>query len=262
MKPVFDFHQGNTPLLISMPHSGTALPDNIRTRLTPTALTLPDTDWHIPRLYEFANGLGASIIKANYSRYVIDLNRPPDNKAMYPGQAGTGLCPHILFDGSPLYVDGSSVGEEEMAQRTAVYWMPYHDTIRDRLDDIVSKYGYALLYDAHSIASEVPRLFEGTLPVLNLGTAKGKSCAPNIEQAATKVIADSGFTFAINDRFIGGYITRHYGDPANNIHSMQMEIGRSSYMNEEGFTYDQAKSEKLQPVLRSILEAALESSSR
>ncbi len=258
MSDSYEFRPGTTPLLVSMPHGGTDLPDPILERLSEPAKRLPDTDWHIPRLYEFAADLGASIVTARYSRYVIDLNRPPDDERLYAGQATTGLCPDLLFDGTPLYADGQPVSDEEVAERLERYWRPYHAQIAEELGRIKERYGYALLYDAHSIASRVPRLFTGRLPDLNLGTARGTSCDPEIEDSLAKVVSASAFTSAVNGRFVGGYITRHYGQPAERIHAVQMEMAQSSYMDErEGYAYEEAKAAKVEPTLRRLLETFL-----
>ncbi len=258
MPDLYDFHQGATPLLVSIPHAGTVVPDALFDRLSEPAQKLPDTDWHLPRLYDFAKDLGASVLQANYSRYVVDLNRPPDNESLYPGQATTGLCPETLFDGTPVYKEAKPLSDDEVAERRERYWRPYHDKLADELVRIKSAYGYALLYDAHSIASRVPRLFDGRLPDLNLGTARGASCAPEVETSIAAILRASAFSSAVNGRFVGGYITRHYGKPAERIHALQMEIAQASYMDEvEGFPYTRAKAGALKPVLRAILTTFL-----
>ena len=259
MPDLYDFHQGTTPLLFSIPHAGTAVPDVLFSRLSEPARKLPDTDWHVPRLYDFVKDLGASILTAHYSRYVVDLNRPPDDGSLYPGQATTGLCPDILFDGTPLYKTGPSLSDQDVAERRERYWRPYHDQLAEELARLKSAYGYALLYDAHSIASRVPRLFDGRLPDLNLGTARGASCAPEIETSVAAILRASAFSSAVNGRFVGGYITRQYGNPAGRIHAIQMEIAQASYMDEvEGFPYNEAKARQLKPVLREILTTLLD----
>ncbi len=241
-----------------MPHSGTALPSALEGRLSPAAKALPDTDWHVPLLYEFLDEFDATVIEARYSRYLIDLNRPPDNRPLYPGQAGTGLCPHALFDGTPLYADGSTPVAAEIEARLAAYWRPYHERLAAELARLKGRHGHALLYDAHSIAARVPRLFDGRLPVLNLGTAHGTSCAPALEAAAAAVLADSDYTHVVNGRFVGGYITRRYGDPANEVYALQMEIAQESYMDgAPAFRYRPRRAARLQAVLRRVFEALL-----
>lgn len=255
---VYDFQQGTTPLLLSIPHAGTQVPVTLRDRWHPSARLLPDTDWHIPRLYDFASDRGLSILKANYSRYVIDLNRPPDNESLYPGQATTGLCPEIMFDGTPIYKDGQPLTEGEIQERREQYWQPYHHQLAVELARLHQIHGYALLYDAHSIASQVPRLFEGLLPNLNLGSARGTSCAPELEQAVAQCLEANAYSSVVNGRFVGGYITRYYGNPAHRIHALQMEITQASYMDEvAGYPYNVTKAAALQPVLRDIIETML-----
>jgi N-formylglutamate amidohydrolase len=251
---LYRYHQGNSPLLISIPHAGTEVPDEIAKRFTSKALALPDTDWHVPVLYDFGRDLGASILEARFSRYVVDLNRPPDDDSLYPGQMTTGLCPDTLFDGTPLYQTGKSLPEGEIEYRRQSYWQPYHDQLGAALERTRDRYGYALLYDAHSIASRVPRLFSGRLPDLNLGTADGRSCASACERALAAVLAASGYAQVVNGRFVGGYITRHYGRPEEHWHAVQMEITQDSYMDEiEGFPYNESKDRRLQPVLENLL---------
>ena len=260
MSVIYDFHQGRTPLLLSIPHAGTEVPEQILRRLTGPARGLPDTDWHVLRLYDWAKDLGASLIKANYSRYVVDLNRPPDDESLYPGQATTALCPETLFDGTPLYDKTAPLARDELSDRRERYWLPYHQKLSAELERIKSAHGHALLYDAHSIASHVPRLFDGRLPDLNFGTAHGQSCTPKIESAIVRIIRSSEFSSVINGRFVGGYITRHYGRPADHVDAVQMEIAQCSYMDEiQGFPYDDLKAQRLQPVLRQVLSLLLQS---
>jgi N-formylglutamate deformylase len=262
MKDLFHFHRGTAPILISMPHSGVELPDSVWARLSDAARLLPDTDWHVPRLYGFAEELGASVLQARPGRYLVDLNRPPDDASLYPGQVTTGLCPTTLFDGSPLYVEGGVEGgaptPEEIADRRVRYWQPYHDQLAAELERIRGEFGYALLYDAHSIASRVPRLFQGRLPDLNLGTFNGTTCAPACERAIAMVMGSGDYTQVVNGRFRGGYITRHYGRPREGVHAVQMEIAQCAYMDETaGYPYNPDKAERLQPALRGMLEAFL-----
>lgn len=256
MSEDYSFTPGETPLLVSMPHSGLSIPDDILLRLTDRAKTLPDTDWHIPQLYDFVYTQGHSVLQANFGRYVVDLNRPPNNESLYPGQATTGLCPETLFDGEHLYRSGASLPATEIAERREKYWMPYHDKLAQALEDIKNRFGYAILYDAHSIASRVPRLFDGQLPDLNLGTANGESCCDQIQNAVDRVITDSELSTVVNGRFRGGYITRHYGDPGNNVHALQMEIAQYTYMSESSdFSYDEVRAATLKTTLNAVFEA-------
>mgnify|MGYP000287610155 FL=1 len=183
-EPPFRFRQGTRPLLISMPHAGTHVPPALAARLTDEAQRVPDTDWHLERLYDFADALGASVLVATHSRFVIDLNRPPDGASLYPGQSVTGLCPVDLFDDQPLYRDPADVpGEVEIAERREAIWQPYHAQLAQELARLREVHGVAALWDAHSICSVLPRFFDGKLPDLNLGTASGASCAPSLRSA-------------------------------------------------------------------------------
>ena len=252
MKPVFSFQSGELPLLISVPHDGRAIPEDMQARVTDIGRSIPDTDWHVTELYEFAADMGANILAANYSRYVVDLNRAADDAALYPGQVATGLCPLQTFAGEPIYRSGG-VDESEKAHRIEQYWHPYHAQLRDTLDVLRAKHGFALLWDAHSIPSVVPRLFDGELPELNLGSNSGGSCEQSIEDAVGAIATASGHSTAINGRFTGGYITRYYGDPENGIHALQLEIAQRAYMNEQTTAFDLAKAAVLRDTLRKML---------
>ena len=249
---VFSFHAGNSPLLVSIPHDGCHVPADIREQMTSAGLALPDTDWHVAELYGFARELGASMIVANYSRYVVDLNRPASDEALYPGQVATGLCPLQTFGGEDIYASPVIAGDE-VRRRVAAYWQPYQDQIASALESTRKRYGYALLWDAHSISSVVPRLFDGELPELNIGTDGGKSCSPEIENAVVRAAGASRFGYVVNGRFQGGFITRHYGDPGNNVHAVQLEIAQRTYMDETTGVFDTAKASALRYTLGKML---------
>jgi N-formylglutamate deformylase len=251
-------HRGNAPLLISLPHDGTAIPHDIESRLTADARRVPDTDWHVARLYAFARDLGASMIVPKYSRYVVDLNRPPDDVSLYPGQNTTGLCPVVQFSGEPIYRDGAEPDAEEIRARVERYWRPYHEALGAELARIRATHGRALLWEGHSIRSEVPFLFEGRLPDFNLGTAGGASCSAALQRRLEAVLtAQEKYTFVANGRFKGGYITRRHGDPANAIDAVQLELAQLNYMDEDSFTYRDALAAPTQAVIRELLQTAL-----
>ena len=256
----FEFTEGTTPLLVSMPHDGIAVPLDLSDCMTAHARTTPDTDWHMTRLYDFAGSLGASVLRPFYSRYVIDLNRPPDGAPLYPGASNTELCPTRCFDETPIYKEGEEPGAAEIAERRHRYWQPYHDQIVSTLASLKARHGIALLFDAHSILSVVPRFFEGKLPDLNLGTANGASCNSSLETTLTAVLESArDYTHVVNGRFTGGYITRTYGDPANGVHAVQLEQAQSTYMNESSpYDYREELAEGVRPTLRALLETMLE----
>ncbi len=258
MDKVLSFHQGRLPLLISMPHAGLGLTPAVRNGLVDQARSLPDTDWHIPRLYDFARDLGASVVAAEYSRFVIDLNRPDDDKPLY-ASATTGLYPATLFDGEPLFKDGQVPSADERATYLEGIWRPYHDTIRRELERLRAEFGYALLWDAHSIRSLIPHLFDGKLPDFNLGTFNGASCDPELAERLQGVCAEfPHYSHVLNGRFKGGHITRHYGDPSRQIHAVQLELAQSTYMNEvEPFAYREDLAQPTQVVLGRLLETVL-----
>jgi N-formylglutamate deformylase len=259
MDKVLNFRRGRVPLLISMPHPGTRLTPAVEAGLVPEAMSLADTDWHIPQLYEFAGELGASVLQAHYSRYVIDLNRPADDSPLY-ATATTGLYPDTLFDGRPLFRDGHAPSAQERARYLDEIWIPYHRTLNDELQRLKAEFGYALLWDAHSIRSEVPRLFDGRLPALNLGTNSGASCDPALAARLQAVCAgQKDYSHVFNGRFKGGYITRQYGDPQANIHAVQLELAQCTYMDEtEPFGFRQDLAGPTRQVLKGLLQAALD----
>jgi N-formylglutamate deformylase len=256
---VFTLHPGTTPLLVSVPHAGTRIPDDVRDRFVDRALHVEDSDWHLDRLYAFVRDMGAGLIVPTYSRYLIDLNRPPDNAPMYAGANNTELCPTHFFTGEPLYREGRAPDIAEVARRRERYWRPYHEALAAELDRIKSVHGHAIVFDGHSIKSELPWLFEGRLPDLNLGTASGASCPPSLRTELAAVLAEQRtFTHVVDGRFKGGYITRHYGRPRENQHAVQLEMCFACYMEEYlPFAYDDSRADRLGPVLAKLVETMI-----
>jgi N-formylglutamate deformylase len=252
---IYEFKEGNKPILLSMPHVGTQLQDDVLQYLTEDAKKLPDTDWHLDRLYDFADELGLHIIKPNYSRYVVDLNRYLDGAALYPSANNTELCPLTTFDFLPIYRKGFHLTDEEIQQRINNYWLPYHTKIQQMLGKLKQRYGIAVLFDAHSIRSQVPRFFTGTLPELNIGTYDGKSCAGELAQTVYRTLSQqAAHAVVLNERFKGGYITRAYGNPADNIHSIQLEISQKIYMQETfPYNYEEGKAASVKNLLRTVM---------
>ncbi|MCI4568817.1 N-formylglutamate deformylase [Lysobacter sp. CFH 32150] len=258
MNDVVTVHRGTAPLLISLPHDGSEIPAAIAGPMTESARRAPDTDWHVSRLYDFARELGASMLVPRYSRYVVDLNRSPDDVSLYPGQNTTGLCPIVQFSGEPVYREGEEPTPDEIASRVERYWQPYHAALHDELARIRSLHGRVVLWEGHSIRGEVPFLFDGRLPDLNLGTAGGASCSPALQGRLEAVVAaQSRYDWVVNGRFKGGYITRHYGNPAEGIDAVQLEISQRIYMDETTFAWDDAHAPRAQLIIRRLLEAVL-----
>ncbi|WP_321964552.1 N-formylglutamate deformylase [Paraburkholderia sp. J7] len=259
ISPIFDFHRGTVPLLVSIPHLGTAIPADIREQLTDVAGEVADTDWHLDRLYAFAKKMGASVLGARVSRYVIDLNRPASGESLYPGQTTTGLCPTETFRGEPLYRNGAGPNAAEVARRLDRYWRPYHAQLRAELDRLTAEFGAVLLWEAHSIASVLPRLFEGKLPDLNIGTNNGLSCDAGVLDAITRTLGAQPFTWIANGRFKGGYNTRAYGEPQKGVHAVQLEMCQSTYMSETSpFEYLPEVAGEVEPVVERMVTAAFE----
>lgn len=247
-------HQGSTPLLLSIPHCGTALPPTLLPRLAPQALALPDTDWFLDRLYAFAADLGASLLVPHYSRSLIDLNRPCEDTPMYPGQNNTGLCPTQLFSGEPLYRAGQAPAATEIAQRVEAYWQPYHRALNEEMTLLRSLHGHAVLFDAHSIKSRLPWLFEGELPALNLGTVGGSSCATSLRDGLAALLAgQTRYSHVVDGRFKGGHITRRYGQPGAGWHAVQLEMCWRCYMDETPPRWNPARAAEVLPLLRQML---------
>jgi N-formylglutamate deformylase len=249
---------GDTPLLIDVPHAGTYIPPALRAGMTPLAQNVPDADWHVHLLYGFAVEQGASLMVATHARYVVDLNRDPQGAALYPGADNSELVPLLSFDREPLYADAAP-DADEVARRTARYWAPCHARLQQRLDAIRARHGFAILLDAHSIRSQVPRFFDGRLPDLNLGTAAGQSCAPELADAAFATLKDAPGLSAVRDgRFKGGYITRHYGRPQDGVHALQLEIAQACYMDEQPpWPWNPRKAQPLQQVLGRLVDVLL-----
>lgn len=257
--------QNDAPLIVSVPHAGTAIPSSVEGRLLSFWLARKDADWWLDRLYGFASGLGATVVRTAVSRTVIDVNRDPSGVSLYPGQATTGLCPTETFDGEPLYHDGAAPSEAEIAERRRTYFDPYHAALASEIARLSTLHSRVVLYDCHSIRSKIPRLFTGQLPQFNIGSNDGQSCDAELTHAIEAVCDASGLTRVTNGRFKGGYITRHHARPEAGVHAIQMELACRGYMREPadvgGANWPSAYSDdhaaSLQAVLREVLGAAL-----
>ncbi|MDU8944251.1 N-formylglutamate deformylase [Ovoidimarina sediminis] len=254
-----DITRGDSPLVLGLPHTGTDLPPQIYDALNDTGRALADTDWHIHQLYD---GLfpGATTVRTAIHRYAIDVNRDPSGESLYPGQNTTGLCPLIDFDGNPIYRSGQEPSAEDIIHRRETWHDPYHAALEAELARIRDRYGFAILYDCHSIRSGIPFLFDGRLPDFNIGTNEGRTCDPSIESAVTEICASAvGYTAILNGRFKGGWTTRHYGRPREGIHAIQMELAQSAYLTDEAppWRYDPGKAARLRNTLATILNTLL-----
>jgi N-formylglutamate amidohydrolase len=252
LSDTYSFSRGCTPLLVSVPHDGRRLPREVAAEMTAAGRSIPDTDWHVARLYDFVAELGASVISAEYSRYVVDLNRSADDASLYDGCYSTGLCPTRTFAGDDIYRRETSI---DTLARVSRYWRPYHQKIDQTLQELRSTFGCALLWDAHSIPSRVPLLFDGELPELNIGSWQQRSCAADIAAAVKSVADASPYGAVLDGRFTGGYITRHYGRPADGVHAIQLELAQRSYMNERTGEYDETTAAAVRATLAEMLRA-------
>ncbi len=252
---VFDVRQGNSPVILGFPHTGTDVPAAIWDRLNDNGKILADTDWHIHTLYD---GLldDVTTVRATFHRYVIDANRDPEGVSLYPGQNTTGLVPETDFDGKSIWKDGEAPTEKDIAERLRAFHAPYHAALAAEIERVKAIHGVAILYDCHSIRSHIPFLFEGKLPDFNIGTDLGKTCDASIEKAAITVASSAeGYDSIVNGRFKGGWTTRHYGQPETGVHAIQMELAQSTHLQTEAppFAYDPARAERLRVHLKDIL---------
>lgn len=257
---IYRLEPGVAPLLISLPHDGSHIPDDIAARMRPAARRSPDTDWHVSRLYApLAQALGASLLRPLASRYVVDLNRPADGHALYPGRRETGLVPTIGFDGEPLYLAAADEPDAaEVQRRVNAYWRPYHGALQQELARLHALHGRVVLWEGHSIRSVVPMLFDGRLPDFNLGTADGASCSPALQRRLETVLeGQQAHSFVANGRFKGGYITRHYGRPDQGVEAVQLELAQCCYMDEASFAWDEDKAAALRRAIEPLLRACL-----
>ncbi|WP_247886815.1 N-formylglutamate deformylase [Azospirillum sp. SYSU D00513] len=259
---MIEVRRGDVPLIVSFPHTGTEIPADITGGFLSPARALRDTDWHIHELYGFVHGLGATTVRTPWSRSVIDVNRDPSGASLYPGQATTELCPLVTFDGEPLYRPGAEPDGAEVARRRAAYFDPFHASLAAEVERLLSRHGRVVLYDAHSIRSVVPRLFEGRLPQFNIGTYGGRSCAPELTAAIERACAAGPFDQVTNGRFKGGHITRRHGAPERGVHAVQMELAIRGYLDEPAGdepppAFDPARAAALTDCLRGALAACL-----
>ncbi|HDY86084.1 hypothetical protein LCGC14_0611740 [marine sediment metagenome] len=258
---IFKLKRGSSKLIVSMPHVGTQLPEWLIPRLTTQALKLPDTDWYLEELYDFLQDLDVTVIVANYSRYVVDLNRSTDDKSLYPGSNVTGLCPTDTFSSELIYQQEKSLITTEIKDRLQGFWHPYHDALTAEINRVQSLHGEVILWDAHSIRSEVPRFFAGELPHLNLGTADGTTCQQALLDKVIDVIkSNANYSWVANGRFKGGFITRHYGQPSMGINTLQLEIAMRCYMDEENLhpSFDNDKAQSLKSLLKAMMQSLLD----
>ena len=252
---LYQLVRGDAPLVIDVPHGGTHVPDALVTRMAPAARTVPDTDWHVEKLYAFAGSTGATLMCATHSRYVVDLNRDPRGVALYPGADNTEICPTRTFDNEPIYASGDEPTPREIEARLATWFAPYHAALAAEVERVRGRHGHAILLDGHSIRGRVPRFFAGRLPDLNLGTAEGASCHPGARALASAILgSDERFSRVVDGRFKGGYVTRHYGRPAHGVHALQLEMVQEAYMAEDApYRWEPGRARPLMTLLERLV---------
>ncbi|MCC6867914.1 MAG: N-formylglutamate deformylase [Burkholderiales bacterium] len=258
MTALHEILRGDAPLVVDVPHAGTFVPPALRERFTTIACTVPDTDWHVEKLYDFVSATGATLVVATHSRYAIDLNRDPAGVALYAGTDNTELCPLRTFANEPIYRDAGP-SADEIEARTRSWFVPYHTALAAEIRRVQARHGYAVLLDGHSVPAVVPRLFAGRLPDLNLGTVDGTSCDAGLEAVAARVVSEAtSFTSTVNGRFKGGWITRRHGDPRGGVHALQLEMVQAGYMDEAPpYRWDRARAAALGAVLERLVAALL-----
>lgn len=257
--------RGEAPLVVSIPHAGTIIPSDIEARLVSPWLARKDADWWLEQLYAFADALDATVVRTGVSRTVIDVNRDPSGASLYPGQATTSLCPVDTFDGEPLYRDGQEPDAAEIVRRRVTFFDPYHDALEAELERLVALHGKVVLYDAHSIRSRAPRLFDGELPQFNIGTNSGTACDSRLTHRVEAACDATGLPRVTDGRFKGGWITRRYGRPDRGVHAVQMELACRGYIDEPALLtpdtwptpFRPARAAPLQAALREVLKACI-----
>jgi formiminoglutamase len=266
MAPWLEVHRGQAPLIVAFPHTGTEIPQELERRLVSPWLARKDADWWVHLLYDFAPSMGATTVRTTISRTAIDVNRDPSGLSLYPGQPTTELCPTTTFDGEALYLPDLSPGLSEIRRRRISFFDPYHAALTSEVDRLRHRHGAVVIYDAHSIRSWIPRLFEGQLPQFNIGTHDGASCDGALSGAVEGVCTNSASSHVLNGRFKGGWTTRHYGKPGEGVHAVQMELACCSYLQEPLEApaehnwpppYDPAHASRTRDVLKEVLEACL-----
>ena len=266
MRQWLEVRRGAAPVIVSIPHAGTEIPPHLSGRFASLWLARRDADWWVDELYSFADALGATVVRTRLSRSVIDVNRDPSGASLYPGQATTELCPSTTFDGEPLYRRGHAPDADEISARRRLFFQPYHDTLAAEVARLREAHPRVVLYDAHSIRSRVPRLFEGELPQFNIGTNSGQSCAPELAAAVETVCDGSNHSRVTNGRFKGGWITRSFGNPADGVHAIQMELACRGYMDEPADEptpdawpppFDADRAAPMAAILKGVLAACL-----
>ena len=256
--------RGDAPLIVSIPHAGVDLL-HYAPRFVSEWQARRDADWHLPELYDFAAALGATIVRTSLSRSIVDVNRDPSGASLYPGQATTELCPTTTFDGEPLYKPGAAPDAAEIAERRSAYFAPYHAALAAEIARLKQTHGRVALYDAHSIRSHIPRLFDGELPLYNLGTNGGRACSAALRERLAGALAESGETHVVDGRFKGGWITRSFGRPEQGVEAVQMELGCRAYMSEPEpidpanwpTSLDETRAVPTRATLRTVLQTLL-----
>jgi N-formylglutamate deformylase len=258
---IWEASEPKVPIILSVPHRGSVFPDEVKDQYKSSMIKSPDdTDWFVDKLYDFAPSMGITMISSNYSRWVIDLNRDPNNKPLYTdGRMITGLCPATNFLGEPIYKDERSEVElPEVQRRVELYYKPYHQQLEKLLMDTKEVFGKVMMWDCHSIRQSVPTIYKENFPDLILGDADGTSASPGLIEATLSILDHESYSVSHNHPFKGGYITRHYGNPSLNQHAIQLEMSKVNYLDDTERKYDKARSDKMRKLLKRVFEKLIE----
>ncbi len=248
------------PVLLSVPHSGTEFPEEIKSHYVKEKAAQPDdTDWFVHELYNFASEMGITTIHAKYSRWVVDLNRDPESKPLYnDGRIITALSPLTDFFGDKIYTEEKfEPNDEEVKRRIPLYFTPYHEKINSLLQELKEEFGVAVLWEAHSIRQKVPTIRKDDFPDLILGNNDGKTANGELIEAVLKELGSDTYELKHNTPFKGGHITRSFGDPENNIHALQLEMTKVNYMEDDELTFSEERSNRIRKILKSSFEAII-----
>ncbi|HNP20154.1 MAG TPA: N-formylglutamate amidohydrolase [Fulvivirga sp.] len=247
------------PILISVPHCGVLFPDEIKNDYNQELIKAPDdTDWFVDQLYDFATEMGITMITAQYSRWVIDINRDPESKPLYDdGRIITELCPTATFAGEDIYKEGCKPNEDEVKRRITAYYNPYYTKITELLEDLKKEFGQVIFWDSHSIREYVPLIRKDKFPDLILGDNDGKTAHPSLSKSALENLEKSGLEVRHNTPFKGGHLTRYFGQPHNNQHGLQLEMTKVNYMDDQEVNYHTQRAEKIRTMLKEVFQGLL-----
>lgn len=264
MKSLYKIYKAKgpvVPIILSVPHAGTKFPKTLKNKYNKRLQQqVDDTDWFVDKLYGFVQNMGITIIKAKYSRWVIDLNRDPKSAPLYnDGRIITGLTPTTDFFGNTLYKKKKFVPDNnEINRRLKTYYWPYYKKVGSLLEERKAEFGSALLWDAHSIRAYVSTIRKEKFPDLILGNNDGTTADLKLTNTAIKGLNSGDYQVNVNSPFKGGHITRYFGKPQHNIHALQLEMNKILYMDDRELNFNEDRANKMRSVLKTTLEGLIQ----